>query len=219
MEHLSTEKPIGELSKKERRALRRLEKEEARKKERRMQQFKRIGKFGAVLVLGGTILGGGYLFFLKSKGSLGPDFSREMPFEGAEHVAEGTDVVYQSNPPTSGPHWPQPLTDGIYDREKPDEAVVHSLEHGRVWISYKPSIPQETKEILKELLKGQSAVILTPRSANEADIALAAWQRLDTFALNPDGSFEKKRILDFITRYKNKGPEFVPGNGGGKRYE
>ena len=29
----------------------------------------------------------------------------------------------------------------------------------------------------------------------------------------------KQRIIDFINRWRNKAPEFVPGSGGGKTYE
>lgn len=146
------------------------------------------------------------------------DYSKAMADEGREHVSEGANVEHKSNPPTSGSHWPVPLSDGVYQTEKPDEAIIHSLEHGRVWISYKPTIPEEVKKKLEKLGTGQ-ALIATPRSANDTDVALAAWARLDTFNLNPDGSLDERRVRDFIARYKNKGPEFIPGSGGGKTYE
>ncbi|OHA68133.1 MAG: hypothetical protein A3A27_00295 [Candidatus Wildermuthbacteria bacterium RIFCSPLOWO2_01_FULL_47_18] len=160
----------------------------------------------------------GAVFFLNSRREApGADLSRQMNDEGDAHVTEGTDVAYQSNPPTSGNHWPVPLTDGVYKTEKRDQAVVHSLEHGRVWISYKPSLPANIIEQLEKLGDGQ-ALIVTPRNANETDIALAAWTRLDTFNLE-NGTLDEKRVQDFIRRYKNKGPEFIPGSGGGKTYE
>lgn len=144
------------------------------------------------------------------------DFSKAMPSEGATHISEGTEIAYQSNPPTSGNHWPIPLTDGVYNTEKPEEAIVHSLEHGRVWISYKPTISEEVKKKLRKF--GSQGVIITPRSANETDIALAAWTRLDAFNLPADGALDETRVRDFILRYKNRGPENVPGMGGGKTY-
>ena len=160
----------------------------------------------------------GAIFFLNSKREApGADLSREVAYEGDKHVTEGTEVEYQSNPPASGNHWPVPLSDGVYKTEKPDEAVVHSMEHGRVWISYRPSLPANIIEQLEKLGSGQ-ALVITPRSTNEADIALAAWTRLDTFNLE-NGILDEKRIQDFIRRYKNKGPEFIPGSGGGKTYE
>ena len=152
------------------------------------------------------------------KKDLGIDYSKSMNSEGAQHVEEGTKVTYQSNPPTSGSHWADPLLDGVYDTEKPDEAIVHSLEHGRIWISYQPSLPQSAIDQLKSIASAQKRVILTPRASNETDIALAAWTRLDMFNLAEDGTFDKRRILDFIARYRNKGPEDVPQMTG-KRYE
>ncbi|MDO8633633.1 MAG: DUF3105 domain-containing protein [Candidatus Wildermuthbacteria bacterium] len=161
----------------------------------------------------------GAIFFLNSKREApGADLSRQMNDEGDAHVPEGTEVAYQSNPPTSGNHWPVPLTDGVYKTEKPDEALVHSMEHGRIWISYKPSLDADIIAKLEKLGDGQ-ALIVTPRNANETDVALAAWTHLDTFNLNSDGTLDEKRIQDFISRYKNKGPEFIPGSGGGKTYE
>jgi len=155
--------------------------------------------------------------------SLGPDYSLDMLSEGANHVSEGTNVPYQSNPPTSGSHWSDPLRDGVYDSEKPDEALVHSLEHGRIWISYQLSLPQSAVDQLKSIVSKQSRVILTPRAANDTAIALAAWTRLDTFNLVADGeqlalSEVEGRILDFIQRYRDKGPEYVPQMTG-KKYD
>jgi len=146
----------------------------------------------------------------QSQEPTGQDYSTQMSHEGATHVAEGTEVSYQSNPPTSGSHWPDPLLDGLYDTEKPDEALVHSLEHGRIWVSYKPDIGEEAIQALKNVLEGQSRVILTPRAANDTHIALAAWTRLDTFNLSEGGTFDAQRILDFVIRYRDKGPEYVP---------
>jgi hypothetical protein len=152
---------------------------------------------------------------------LGQDFSKAMADQGATHIDEGTDVEYKTNPPTSGNHWPEALLDGLYDTEKPDEAIVHSLEHGRVWISYNPKVSGEVVARLNEILKRESAVILTPRSGNDTDIALSAWTRLDTFNLE-DGNLTEgleKRISDFIQRYKHKGPELIKGIAPGKSYE
>lgn len=171
--------------------------------------------FGSIAIIGVAVW-----FSKKSVEPLSQDFSKQMPDEGQGHVLEGKKVEYGSNPPTSGPHWPTWLSDGIYEKEKPDEAIVHSLEHGRIWVSYRPSIPEETKKELEKLLRNQAAIILTPRSANEKDIALAAWGRLDVFDLGEGGSFDKNRILDFIKRYRYKGPEKLsPGAMGESRYD
>lgn len=210
--------PIQPLTRKERRALKRIEKQGQRTQEKGKRSMKKIMLWGfGFLAVAGII---GYFFVFGPKGQAPePDLSKAIPDEGRTHLSEGTNIEYQSNPPTSGSHWGEPLADGIYSTEKPDEAVVHSLEHGRVWVSYKPSVPEQTRKALEELLKRYNGTVLTPRPANDTDIALAAWNRLDTFDLNPDGTFDEQRITDFINRWRNKGPEFVPGSGGGKMYE
>lgn len=204
------------LTKYERKQLRREEKEKQLMQGQKKKQWMKW----LFLVLGAGILSVGIFFAIKSgnKQSSSPDLSQAIPEEGSAHVPEGTEVQYQSNPPTSGNHWSDPLRPGLYDMEKPDEAIIHSLEHGRVWVSYKPSIPEETKQGLIKLLQGRAGVILTPRSANDADIALVAWTRLDAFNIAQDGTIPEDRILDFVNRYLNKGPEYVPTMNDGKEY-
>mgnify|MGYP001609000904 FL=1 len=205
------------LTRKERRALKRAAKQEQRTQGKSRRGIKKIGLIMlGILAIAGAI--GAFFIFAPEGQEPRPDLSQAIPDEGRSHVDEGTSVQYQSNPPTSGNHWPVPLSDGVYDTEKPDEAIVHSMEHGRVWVSYKPLIPDQTKKALEDLLKKYNGTILTPRSANDTDIALAAWNRLDTFDLNSDGTFSENRITDFIKRWQNKAPEFVPGHGGGKTY-
>lgn len=210
--------PAQPLTRKERRALKRAEKQEHRSQEKGKRSMKKIMLWILVLLAVTGIIG---FFFISSskKQTSNPDLSKATADEGRTHVFEGTNIEYATNPPTSGTHWGDPLADGIYNTEKPDEAVVHSLEHGRIWVSYKPSVPDQTKKNLEELLKKYNGTVLTPRSANDTDIALAAWNRLDTFNVNADGTFDEQRIIDFINRWRNKAPEFIPGSGGGKTYE
>jgi hypothetical protein len=86
---------------------------------------------------------------------------------------------------------------------------VHNLEHGEIWISYRPGIPESAINELKSIVQSSYKTVLTPRSKNDMDIAVAAWGRLDKF--NLDGALlDRQRIEDFISRYRNKGPELVP---------
>ncbi|MBI2023514.1 DUF3105 domain-containing protein [Candidatus Giovannonibacteria bacterium] len=209
MENINQEE---NLSKKERKEFRREEKKLSELDAVRRKKMKKIFIWLSAAV---ALLLISFLVWLVSSqkaAPLGEDLSKAVPEVSREHIKEGDHQtsLYNSNPPTSGPHWGEPLSDGIYDVEKPDEAILHGLEHGRIWISYKPDIPGSAIAALKALAKSESRVILEPRSANDADIALAAWARLDKFDLVPDGTFDAKRITDFIKRYRDKGPEFVP---------
>ena len=61
---------------------------------------------------------------------------QEVPDIGAEHSNDISGVSYNSNPPTSGKHFPIWAKKGIYDRVISDGYLIHSLEHGYIVISY-----------------------------------------------------------------------------------
>lgn len=122
---------------------------------------------------------------------------------GQTHINSGEEHgSYNSNPPTSGGHLAQPAKWGVYQNELPDEQLIHNLEHGGIWISYK-DIDQETKAKLETIGKANpGSVIVTPRAANDAPIALAAWTRLEKLQ-----TYDETKILEFIRANKNKSPE------------
>lgn len=60
----------------------------------------------------------------------------EVPGMGREHTKDITGIEYNSNPPTSGQHFPVWAKKGVYDRVISDGYLIHSLEHGYVVISY-----------------------------------------------------------------------------------
>lgn len=127
--------------------------------------------------------------------------------QGAIHIAQNeTHPDYNSNPPSSGWHYAEPAAWGFYDRELPDEQVVHNLEHGGVWLTYRSDVDQPTKEAVKSLVaRFSSKVIATQRSKNDTPIALVSWGRVVKLE-----TFDKDAALDFIRRNKNHGPEQVP---------
>ena len=132
-----------------------------------------------------------------------------QPFEnqGQEHIAQGsTDhPPYNSNPPTSGWHWPQPANWGAYDSTIPDEQLIHNLEHGGIWISYKPGmVDQDTVNKLKDFANRYPLIIVEPREANTSAISLAAWTRLQNL-----DAYDERAILEFIDAFHNEGPEKV----------
>ena len=131
----------------------------------------------------------------------------DYPIIGREHITQGTAVsTYNSNPPSSGSHWPSPAKNGIYDTQLADEQLIHDLEHGYIWISYKSDVSDDVKGELKKIVNDDNwKIVLGPRDKNETMIALVAWGRvlkLDT----PD--YDK--IRDFIKTYRNRGPEKTP---------
>lgn len=169
---------------------------------RRKRVFKKIGYW----VLGIAIVSGGGWILINATGPKGQDYSQAYPTLGRNHIADGSTTTYNSNPPTSGGHYAVAAPVRFYDRELPDEQLVHNLEHGHIWITYKPSLSGEIIKGLKDFSGGN--VVITPRSKNDTDIALVAWGRLDKFNIEGE-NVDEQRIKDFISRYQNRGPENV----------
>tara|TARA_B100001029_G_scaffold5593_1_gene4033 strand:+ start:4920 stop:5498 length:579 start_codon:yes stop_codon:yes gene_type:complete len=92
-----------------------------------------------------------------------------------EHTDENVD--YPTIPPAGGDHLGIWHTCGIYKVELLDEAAVHSLEHGAVWVTYKPEIEKEEIIKLTTMLSNRSKILLSPHSGQISPIVATAWGR------------------------------------------
>jgi hypothetical protein len=129
------------------------------------------------------------------------------PIVSRNHINPGTppSIPYNSNPPTSGDHYPSPAPCGNYDTTQPDGTMIHNLEHGGIWISYKSSVDANTKAQLKDFANRFSNVIVEPRDADDSNIAVASWGYLLKLS-----SYDESQIIGFINAHINKGPEQIP---------
>ena len=128
--------------------------------------------------------------------------------EGNQHV-QG-DVTYKANPPTSGNHNAVPTEDGAYTQAPQIEHSVHTLEHGRIEIQFKASLPQRQIDQLKALFDEDSFhMLLFPNGTNMPyEVAATAWDHSLVCKKMNDRVFDA--IRDFKDKYRDKGPEFVP---------
>jgi hypothetical protein len=136
-------------------------------------------------------------------------------FEGANHEEkEFRPADYQTNPPTSGNHTPDWYEDGIYAPDTTNDLgrLVHTLEHGRVNIQYKPGTPARTVEELEalyaEMNEGYHLLVYQNTTGMEAAVAATAWTQSLTCPEMNDKVFDA--IRTFRQRYIDKGPETVP---------
>ena len=67
-------------------------------------------------------------------------------------------VKYAVIPPVGGPHNPIWMNAGLYTKPIPSERAVHNLEHGAVWITYRPDLPSSDVTTLQNLFKKQSMI-------------------------------------------------------------
>ncbi len=185
----------------------------SQKKEIQQSSTRFFTYFLVILIV--CAIGYGIYFIIKDAQPVGPDFSRDIPImESSAHIPIGSELPeYNSNPPTSGPHYEITARSGFRgDDDIADQHIIHNLEHGDVWISYHPRVGADVIEQLRSF--GAGKVIVTKREANETDIAVASWGRLDTFNLE-DSVVPEDRINDFIKRHLNNGPERITTPTGG----
>jgi hypothetical protein len=78
-------------------------------------------------------------------------------------------------PPAGGPHNQVWQNCGIYEKPVANEHAVHSLEHGAVWITYQPDLPNATLEKLKKAARDNPLVILSPYPKLPAPVVVTAW--------------------------------------------
>ncbi len=99
-------------------------------------------------------------------------------FEAAGHVTRDQEVAYQASPPFGGPHegiWAA-CNGVVYEQPVRSENMVHSLEHGAVWIAYNPElISGDALASLRERVEGQSYLMLSPYPGLDAPISLQSW--------------------------------------------
>jgi hypothetical protein len=145
----------------------------------------------------------------------GCTLKEDLPNEGAGHLEKDfKESDYKQNPPTSGNHFPQWAQDGVYNPgDTPDLGqLVHTLEHGRIDIQYKPGTPATTVAQLETLMKenedGYHMLLFENSTKMPFAVAATAWdQQLGCPTMN-DKVFDALRT--FREAHIDKGPEVVP---------
>ena len=121
--------------------------------------------------------------------------------QAPEHVSPGQPhPTYNTVPATSGWHYPSAIPWGIYTDSRPDEDLVH----GGIGIHY--DCPEGCDDLVQQLTgiadDYSLGIVLSPYSGMDTRIALTAWGWIDRF-----DEFDEQRILDFINRHMDRGPE------------
>src|SRR4249919_1415211 len=138
-----------------------------------------------------------------------------LPDEGNTHVPNSTPVHYGTVPPTSGNHNPVPIDDGAYkspissDPATPGMNIrdmVHAMEHGRIEIHYKPSLPENEQLALKGVFDSDpDGMLLFPDAAMPYDVAVTAWTNEVVCPHYNETVLDV--IRNFRDTYRGNGPE------------
>ena len=147
----------------------------------------------------------------------------ELSSKRASGVADHTTTLdekvdYDTNPPTNGRHYQVPAEDGLYHESPTDEQLVHTLEHGRVIVWVKPSLPEDTRQTIRALFDEDTyQMVVVPRSNMTPAVAATAWNRDP----DPGGTGRtlscprwNDNVVDAIRTFRDEhrsnGPEPVP---------
>jgi hypothetical protein len=85
-------------------------------------------------------------------------------------------LSYKSTPPMGGPHNPTWQNCGVFTEPVSDSHAVHSLEHGAVWITYRPEkLGPEDVAVLAAEAERNDFVIVSPYPEQTGVITLTAW--------------------------------------------
>lgn len=88
--------------------------------------------------------------------------------------ASGT-VAYAQTPPAGGNHATAWVNCGIYDTAIPNEAAVHSLEHGAIWVTYRPDLPADQVAALRDAVRGEPYGLLSPFPGLPDPVVATVW--------------------------------------------
>lgn len=147
-----------------------------------------------------------------NQGSAAPD-----PLRDADAAVEGLEVTdaelerghvpgavdYDQTPSWGGEHagvW-STCAGVVYDEQIPDENAAHSLEHGAVWVTYRPDLAKDQVAKLEELVDGRDYAMLSPYADLESPVVVQAWGRRVTAE-----SADDPRVETFVKEFAN-GPQ------------
>jgi hypothetical protein len=144
------------------------------------------------------------------------------PLMPASHVPIPTDVVYNFNPPTSGPHYPYWVAFKEFPAPVDRRYYVHNLEHGGVVLLYRCNdntgcvdVQRAFREVRDALAPDPTCdpavrvrIVITPDPLLDVPIAASAWGW--TYRAR---CVHKPSLDEFVRQHYRQGPEDLCANG------
>lgn len=142
-----------------------------------------------------------------------PRAGEVIPIMQSNHIPTDSDPgAYNSDPPTSGPHYPEELNAGFYETNiypYPAGYLVHNLEHGYIIFWYNCAILddgdcEELKTQIQSVMDevGNFKVIAYPWETLDVPVAMTSWGRLQKMQ-----TFDPEQARLFYETNLNNAPE------------
>lgn len=167
--------------------------------------------FGAAGLVAAVIIGFAVVAAINERAAEDQPIEGLQEFEGVSPTHVDGIVDYEQTPPAGGDHNPVWLNCGIYSEPVPNENAVHSLEHGVVWITYRPDLDEGQVEQLRDFVTGQRSTVrdkllLSPYEGLPAPVVASAWGR----QVQLNGA-DDPRLERFTDRFINGSQSPEPG--------
>lgn len=131
---------------------------------------------------------------------------------------DGSSDKWNTEPPTSGPHYAVPAVWGSFDDPVNPAQLVHNLEHGGIAVQYGRDVPAATVTELEEFVQENArGTVLAPYASLGSQVALGAW--VTESATKPENGtaylakcsrFDETAFSAFFDAYQFQGPERFP---------
>jgi hypothetical protein len=123
-------------------------------------------------------------------------------------------VQYAVVPPVGGPHNAVWLNAGVYTEPVPSERAVHAMEHGAVWITYRPDLSPVVVFALAAFVQAQDAIPEKGGSPGQANryLLVSPWASSDLPAPIVASAWgyqlrlervDDPRLLTFVDTFRN----------------
>lgn len=144
--------------------------------------------------------------------------------EALPHTHVNGPVTYSVLPPIGGDHNGVWMNAGVYTQPVPNERAVHDLEHGAVWITYRPNLSATDVAALQQFVGKQSFinegsnenryVVMSPWASNDlpSPIVISSWG-YQLYVASPSDA----RLQQFVDKFRHSAtysPEYgAPADG------
>jgi hypothetical protein len=190
---------VGRPTKRERQEQARLERDRIQQRQRKRARYRKLWIAGGV-VAGAALIAAMVVLPNGDGNSSAAPPSGVQDFEVTSRSHVDTAVQYPQDPPVGGDHNPVWLNCAAYDQPVPSENAVHTLEHGAVWITYQPDLPQDQVDMLRNLAS-DTYILVSPYPGLDSPIVASSWGH--QLRLQDAGS---EQLLEFIRAYR-QGPD------------
>lgn len=167
---------------------------------RRQWLLTRLGLGAVILFVVGEL---GYLLIAPVQHGLTHEGAIEVRVKRG-HTSDA--VIYDPEPPLGGEHDFTPQTCGFYTSTVRNENAVHSLEHGAIWITYRPDLASDQLDRLQALAQDEEKILVSPYDDLPAPVVVSSWGRQLWLESELDS-----RLRPFVQRFRGVAPErFAP---------